>query len=73
MEDLENGFGSAWDARTEQEVSFHGWRHVSCQSFPQIHLRLKNISQAVKDHSWYKRADQICDPFVRADKEMLCA
>lgn len=35
------------------------WQNVSCQSFLQIHLGLKNISQAVKDHLWDKHTDRI--------------
>lgn len=70
MEDLENGFGSAQVARTEQEVSFMDWQHVSCQSFSQINLWLRNIPQAIEGRSWDKHTDvSSTDPFVSVDKE----
>lgn len=68
MEDLENGFSSA-GAGAGSEA--HSWRHGSCQRFPQILLRLKDIS--VKDCLGIRAAIASADLFVSADKKRLLA
>lgn len=68
MEDLENGFSSA-GAGAGSEA--HGWRHGSRQRFPQILLRLKDIS--VKDGLGIRAPMASADLFVSADKKTLFA
>lgn len=70
MEDLENGFSSA-GAGAGSEA--HSWRHGSCQRFPQILLRLKDISWAVKASLGIRAPIASADLFFSADKKILFA